>query len=173
MQYRRDRDTGEAFEVLDGLMLKDGYLYKKVAIDSLNFWGLMPSEDELLKFEPCKKEEPDSQEWLTQLFGEQKKKRMRSENGGGNDKVGGKDKGGGKGEGSSSASMSSNFEVHDLVVFGLVPSHLPSTIDILYCQGTVLCFASVVYVFFFAIAVGRISVLLLALRKRIISRYMM
>lgn len=117
MQYRRDRDTGQAFEVLDGLMLKDGYLYKKVAIDSLNFWGLIPSEDELLKFEPCKKEEPDSQEWLTQLFGE-KKKRTRCENGGGNDKVGGKDKGGGKGEGSSSAGTASSFEVHDLVVFG-------------------------------------------------------
>ncbi|KAL6980301.1 hypothetical protein U1Q18_021943 [Sarracenia purpurea var. burkii] len=113
IQYRRDRDTGQAFEVLDGHQLKDGYLYKKVSIDSLSFWGVMPSEDELLKFEPSKKEESDCQEWLKQLFGDQEKKRIIK-----CDKGGGKGgKGGGKGEGSSSSGMASGFEVHDLVFF--------------------------------------------------------
>ncbi|KAF5959372.1 hypothetical protein HYC85_000581 [Camellia sinensis] len=107
IQYRRDRDTGQAFDVLDGMMLKDGYLYKKVSIESLCFGGVMPTEDELLKFEPSKKEESDCQEWLTQLFGEPKKKLVIKS-----------DKGGGKGEGSSSSNMPSGFEVHDLVFFG-------------------------------------------------------
>ena len=112
IQYRRDRDTGLAFEVLDGHQLKDGYLYKKVSLDSLSFWNVMPSEDELLKFEPAQKDESDCQEWLTQLFGEPiKKPSMNCDKGSGKG-------GGGKGEGSSSSSKASSFEVHDLVLFG-------------------------------------------------------
>ncbi|KAL0286332.1 UNVERIFIED_CONTAM: protein RNA-directed DNA methylation 3 [Sesamum angustifolium] len=48
IQFRRDRETNQMFEILDGMMLKDGYLYKKVSIDSLSLWGVMPTEDELL-----------------------------------------------------------------------------------------------------------------------------
>ena len=40
------------FEVLDGLMLKDKYVYKKVYPDSLSLWGVVPTEEELLKFGP-------------------------------------------------------------------------------------------------------------------------
>ncbi|KAL2924364.1 Protein RNA-directed DNA methylation 3 [Bienertia sinuspersici] len=73
IQYRRDRDTGKMFEFLDSLMLKDGFLYKKVSFDSLSFWGVNPSEDELQKFiVPCN-DESDNVEWLSQLYGEQKK----------------------------------------------------------------------------------------------------
>jgi len=116
IQYRRDRDTGQAFEILDGLMLKDGYLYKKVSIDSLNFSSVMPSEGELLKFEPSKKEESNCQEWLTQLYGEEKKKHtLKFEKTGG--KGGGGKGDGGKGEGSSSSSMANSFELHDFVLF--------------------------------------------------------
>ncbi|XP_052187929.1 protein RNA-directed DNA methylation 3 [Diospyros lotus] len=116
IQYRRDRDTGQAFEILDGLMLKDGYLYKKVSIDSLNFSSVMPSEGELLKFEPSKKEESNCQEWLTQLYGEEKKKHtVKFEKTGG--KGGGGKGDGGKGEGSSSSSMANSFELHDFVLF--------------------------------------------------------
>nr|XP_027104908.1 protein RNA-directed DNA methylation 3-like [Coffea arabica] len=107
IQCRRDRDTNKVFEVLDGMMLKDGYLYKKVSIDSLSFWGVTPTEDELLKFEPSRNEEYNDLEWLSQLYGEQKKKRPLFS-----------DKGGGKGEGSSMPSLDTDFEVHDLVFFG-------------------------------------------------------
>ncbi|KAL0310460.1 UNVERIFIED_CONTAM: protein RNA-directed DNA methylation 3 [Sesamum calycinum] len=110
IQFRRDRETNQMFEILDGMMLKDGYLYKKVSIDSLSLWGVMPTEDELLKFEPSKKDESTDVHWLSQLFGEKKKKEVQT--------VKKQDKGNGKSEGSSSASMGNNFEVHDLVFFG-------------------------------------------------------
>ncbi|KAM3698430.1 hypothetical protein ACJW31_06G187600 [Castanea mollissima] len=107
IQYRRDRDTNKLFEVLDGLMLKDGYLYKKVSIDSLSCSGVMPSEEELLKFKSSENNETDDLEWLTQIYGERKKKRViRS------------DKGGGKGEGTSGSSGVNGFDLHDLVCFG-------------------------------------------------------
>ncbi|PIN24453.1 RNA polymerase II transcription elongation factor DSIF/SUPT5H/SPT5 [Handroanthus impetiginosus] len=109
IQTRRDRDTNQVFEVLDGMMLKDGYLYKKISIDSLSFWGVMPTEDELLKFEPAKNDESTDVQWLSQLFGEKKKKEVVSVT---------QDKGGGKSEGSSSISMGNSFEMHDLVFFG-------------------------------------------------------
>lgn len=102
------------FEILDGMMLKDGYLYKKISIDSLSFWGTMPTEDELLKFEPSKKDESTDAQWLSQLFGEKKKKEVE---------IIKPDKGGGKSGGSSSTCMGNNFEVHDLVFFGYVSSY--------------------------------------------------
>ncbi|XP_050938487.1 protein RNA-directed DNA methylation 3 isoform X2 [Cucumis melo] len=108
MQFRRDRETGKLFEFLDGMMLKDGYLYKKISLDSLNCWGVMPSEDELLKFKPSESNESNDLEWLSQLYGEKKKKK----------KVVTTEKGGGKGEGSSGSSSMSSFGDHDLVCFG-------------------------------------------------------
>ena len=67
----------------------------------------MPSEEELLKFKSSENNETDDLEWLTQLYGERKKKRViRS------------DKGGGKGEGSSGSSGANSFDLHDLVCFG-------------------------------------------------------
>lgn len=74
MQCRRDRDTGKVYEFLDGLMLKDGFLYKKVSIDSLSFWDVNPTEEELQKFTLPSNDESDNMEWLSQLYGEQKKK---------------------------------------------------------------------------------------------------
>lgn len=111
IQYRKDRDTNLMFEILDGKMLKDGYLYKKVGTDSLSYWGVMPTEAELLKFEPAINDEPQDVDWLTQLYGDRKKKRITNDF-----KVG--QKGGEKGESSSSSSMENNFEVDDLVFFG-------------------------------------------------------
>lgn len=109
IQSRRDRDTNQMCEVLDGMMLKDGYLYKKVSIDSLSYWGTMPTEDELLKFEPAKKDESTDVQWLNQLFGEKKKEEVE---------VFKWDKGDGKSKGSSSSCVGNNFEVHDLVFIG-------------------------------------------------------
>ncbi|XP_059666033.1 protein RNA-directed DNA methylation 3 [Cornus florida] len=114
IQYRRDRDTGEMLEALDGLMFKDGFIYKKVSIDSLSFWAVTPSEDELLKFMSSTKEESGDLEWLSQLYGDQKKKPTLTPTTKG-DKGGGK---GEKGECSSSSGTGSSFEVHDLVFFG-------------------------------------------------------
>lgn len=108
IHYRHDRDCGILFEVLDGQMLKDGFLYKKISIDSLNCWGVVPLEAELLKFKPSDKNESKDVEWLSQLYGEKKKKKILKS-----------DKGGGKGKGSSSSSSTGNsFELHDLVCFG-------------------------------------------------------
>lgn len=105
IQYRRDRDTGKVFEILDGMMLKDGYLYKKVPINSLSC-SVLPSEDELLKFEPPKDEDLNDLDWLSQLYGEQEGKVMiRS------------DKCDGQGEVLSSDSMENGFKVHDMVFF--------------------------------------------------------
>ncbi|TKY50801.1 RNA-directed DNA methylation 3 [Spatholobus suberectus] len=107
IQFKRDRDTGKVFEVLDGLMLKDGYVYKKVSPDSLSLWGVVPTEEELLKFGPSENNESNDLEWLSQLYGDKKKKRVLRA-----------DKGGGKGESSSGSGVGNGFELYDLVCFG-------------------------------------------------------
>ncbi|KAL2324054.1 hypothetical protein Fmac_023112 [Flemingia macrophylla] len=107
IQIKRDRDTGKVFEVLDGLMLKDGYVYKKVSPDSLSLWGVVPTDEELLKFGPSENNESNDLEWLSQLYGDKKKKRIARA-----------DKGGGKGESSSSSGVVNGFELYDLVCFG-------------------------------------------------------
>ncbi|XP_073016419.1 uncharacterized protein [Primulina eburnea] len=118
IQYRRDRDTNEMFEFLDGMMLKDGYLYKKIPMDSLNYWGVVPTGVELLKFESSKKDESTDVQWLSQLFGEKKKQQVQDVK---QDKGGGKSKGpsssDGKSKGSSSSDVGTSF-MHDLVFFG-------------------------------------------------------
>lgn len=122
------------FEVLDGMMLKDGYLYKKVSIDSLSFWGVVPTADELLKFEPANKDESTDEQWLTQLFGEKKKKEVKHSMKSG--------KGGGKSEGSSSADPENNFELHDLVFIGYISVQYPLIIRIQVSTSAPLtCFA--------------------------------
>lgn len=105
--YSRDRETGMMFQNLDGMKLKDGYLYKKVAVDSLSCWGVEPSEEELLKFQPSEMNDAADLEWLSQLYGEQKKKRTVKN-----------DKGGGKGEGSSSSGLANGFDMYELVCYG-------------------------------------------------------
>ncbi|XP_057428004.1 protein RNA-directed DNA methylation 3 isoform X2 [Lotus japonicus] len=108
IQLKRDRDTGKVFEVLDGMMFKDGFVYKKVSPDSLSLWGVVPTEEELLKFGTSENNESTDLEWLSQLYGDSKKKRV----------VRGADKGGEKGEGTSSSSVVNGFELNDLVCFG-------------------------------------------------------
>lgn len=75
IQNRRDRDAGEVFEILNGMMLKDGYLYKKVPINSLSC-GVIPSEDDILKFGPSKHDDFNDHEWLSQLYNEQERQLM-------------------------------------------------------------------------------------------------
>lgn len=89
-------------------MFKDGFVYKKVSPDSLSLWGVVPTEEELLKFGTSENNESTDLEWLSQLYGDSKKKRV----------VRGADKGGEKGEGTSSSSVVNGFELNDLVCFG-------------------------------------------------------
>ncbi|KAM7526857.1 hypothetical protein LguiA_016759 [Lonicera macranthoides] len=103
IQYRRDRDVSTVFEVLDGMTFKDGYLYKKVPIDSLIFWGLTLSEDEMLRFEPSVNDECKDLEWLSLLYGDKKAVCTTM-----NDNEGGQEEG----------SARRGFEVNDLVLFG-------------------------------------------------------
>lgn len=103
IQYRRDCDVSTVFEVLDGMTFKDGYLYKKVPIDSLIFWGLTLSEDEMLRFEPSVNDESKDLEWLSLLYGDKKAVCTTM-----NDNEGGQEEG----------SARRGFEVNDLVLFG-------------------------------------------------------
>lgn len=72
---KRDRQTGEVFEVLDGLMFKDGFLYKRVALSSLIYWGIQPTETELLKFSssPINRASADDLDWVSNIYGPKKR----------------------------------------------------------------------------------------------------
>lgn len=65
----------------------------------------MPTEEELLKFSHSDNNESDDLEWLSQLYGEKKKKKTTNE------------KGGEKGEGSSVFGLDDGFELYNLVCF--------------------------------------------------------
>ncbi|KAF5208199.1 Transcription elongation factor spt5, partial [Thalictrum thalictroides] len=108
IKLKRDRLTGKVFETICDLKLKDGYLYKKVSIESISYVDVVPSADELLKFKPYKKDASDDAEWLSHLYGEQKKKRS-SECSKGTDKGL---------EGTSETKKGNDFKLHDLVSFG-------------------------------------------------------
>ncbi|PIA34337.1 hypothetical protein AQUCO_03800139v1 [Aquilegia coerulea] len=108
IKLKRDRQTEKVFETICDLKLKDGYLYKKVSIESISYVDVVPSADELLKFKPYKKDASDDAEWLSHLYGEQKKKRLSECS-----------KGTAKGlEGTSETKKGNDFQLHDLVSFG-------------------------------------------------------
>ncbi|RLN30535.1 hypothetical protein C2845_PM05G32910 [Panicum miliaceum] len=75
IEMKRDRQTGEVFEVLDGLMFKDGFLYKRVALSSLIYWGIQPTETELLKFSssPINRASADDLDWVSSIYGPKKR----------------------------------------------------------------------------------------------------
>ncbi|ONK75729.1 uncharacterized protein A4U43_C03F19930 [Asparagus officinalis] len=101
IEIRRDRHSGECFEILDGLMLKDGYLYKKVSIASIVYWGVEPSKDELLKFTEMSKPEEEDVSWLSSVYNVRKKIKPSKDS----DLKGSSEKG-------------NSFNLHDLVLFG-------------------------------------------------------
>ncbi|XP_008794002.2 protein RNA-directed DNA methylation 3 [Phoenix dactylifera] len=68
IEVRRDRQTGEIFEILDGLMLKDGFLYKRVSIGSVICWGVQPSDMELLKFSSVGKDGDEHLNWVSSVY---------------------------------------------------------------------------------------------------------
>lgn len=101
IQVRRDRQTGEEFDVLDGLMLKDGFVYKKVSIGSLVCWGVKPSKSELLQFNESNKDEPEDLGWISSVYsGQQKIKVVEASHQKSDDKQG------------------NGYKLFDLVLFG-------------------------------------------------------
>ncbi|KAK8916043.1 hypothetical protein KSP39_PZI023264 [Platanthera zijinensis] len=50
VERRRDKDTGEYFEMVENLMFKDGFLYKTVSMKSIRSQNIQPTFDELEKF---------------------------------------------------------------------------------------------------------------------------
>lgn len=88
------------------MQLKDGYVYKKLSPDSLSFWGVVPTEEQILKFGSSENNESNDMEWLSNIYGDSKKKRVIVA-----------DKGDGKGEGSSGSGAVNGFELYALVCF--------------------------------------------------------
>ncbi|VAH20895.1 unnamed protein product [Triticum turgidum subsp. durum] len=81
IESKRDRQTGDVFEVLDGLMFKDGFLYKRVALSSLIYWGIQPTDTEILKFSssPSIKSSADDMDWVSGIYGHHKKRNVPRE----------------------------------------------------------------------------------------------
>uniref|UniRef100_A0A0C9RJB2 Transcription elongation factor SPT5 n=1 Tax=Wollemia nobilis TaxID=56998 RepID=A0A0C9RJB2_9CONI len=51
VERKRDPVTGELFETIEGMMFKDGYVYKTVSMKSISSQNIQPSFDELQKFQ--------------------------------------------------------------------------------------------------------------------------
>ncbi|XP_057873734.1 putative transcription elongation factor SPT5 homolog 1 [Cryptomeria japonica] len=51
VERKRDSVTGEVFETIEGMMFKDGYVYKTVSMKSISSQNIQPSFDELQKFQ--------------------------------------------------------------------------------------------------------------------------
>ncbi|PAN08467.1 hypothetical protein PAHAL_1G415200 [Panicum hallii] len=70
---RRNRDSGEYFDVVGSLMFKDGFLYKTFSMKSIRTQNIQPSFDELEKFKrPCDDLNEDVAS-LSTLFSDRKK----------------------------------------------------------------------------------------------------
>uniref|UniRef100_A0A0E0L958 Transcription elongation factor SPT5 n=1 Tax=Oryza punctata TaxID=4537 RepID=A0A0E0L958_ORYPU len=73
VERRRDKDSGEYFEMIDGLMFKDGFLYKTVSIKSISTQNIQPSFDELEKFRKPGDDMNGDMSSLSTLFANRKK----------------------------------------------------------------------------------------------------
>uniref|UniRef100_A0ACD5Z5R6 Uncharacterized protein n=1 Tax=Avena sativa TaxID=4498 RepID=A0ACD5Z5R6_AVESA len=73
VERRRHRDSGEYFEVVDGLMFEDGFLRKTVSIKSISTHNVHPSLDELEKFRRVGDDINDDVASLSTLFTNRKK----------------------------------------------------------------------------------------------------
>ncbi|KAL4178916.1 hypothetical protein AMTRI_Chr13g117550 [Amborella trichopoda] len=68
VERRRDSITGEYFETIDGMMFKDGYLYKTVSMKSISSQNIQPSFDELEKFRKPGKDSDGDMASLSTVF---------------------------------------------------------------------------------------------------------
>jgi transcription elongation factor SPT5 len=62
-------------------MFKDGFLYKRVALSSLIYWGIQPTDIERVKFSssPSTKTSADDMEWVSSVYGHKKKRNVPRE----------------------------------------------------------------------------------------------
>ncbi|KAM0926843.1 hypothetical protein ACQ4PT_003027 [Festuca glaucescens] len=73
VERRRHRDSGEYFEVVDGLTFEDGFLRKTVSIKSISTHNVQPSLDELEKFRRVGDDINEDVASLSTLFSNRKK----------------------------------------------------------------------------------------------------
>ncbi|TVU28725.1 hypothetical protein EJB05_20255 [Eragrostis curvula] len=73
VERRRNRNSGEYFDVVDGLMFKDGFLHKTYSIKSISTQNVKPSFDELEKFRKPGDDLNEDVASLSSLFSNRKK----------------------------------------------------------------------------------------------------
>ncbi|KAL4178910.1 hypothetical protein AMTRI_Chr13g117500 [Amborella trichopoda] len=73
VERKQDAITGEYFETIDGMMFKDGYLYKTVSMKSISSQNIQPSFDELEKFRKPGKDSDGDMAGLSTVFANRKK----------------------------------------------------------------------------------------------------
>ncbi|XP_042514396.1 putative transcription elongation factor SPT5 homolog 1 [Macadamia integrifolia] len=73
VERRRDPVTGDYFENIDGLMFKDGFLYKTVSMKSISSQNIQPTFDELEKFQNSGEDGDGDMSSLSTLFANRKK----------------------------------------------------------------------------------------------------
>ncbi|KAM0832722.1 hypothetical protein ACQ4PT_064717 [Festuca glaucescens] len=73
VERRRDKDSGEYFEMVDGLMFKDGFLHKIVSLKSIHTQSIQPTFDELEKFKKPGDDMNGDSSSLSTLFSNRKK----------------------------------------------------------------------------------------------------
>ncbi|KAM7518732.1 hypothetical protein LguiB_017694 [Lonicera macranthoides] len=73
VERRRDPMTGDYFENINGMMFKDGFLYKTVSMKSISSQNIQPSFDELEKFRQPGENGDGDMASLSTLFANRKK----------------------------------------------------------------------------------------------------
>ncbi|KAI5680813.1 hypothetical protein M9H77_02040 [Catharanthus roseus] len=73
VERRRDPNTGDYFENIGGMMFKDGFLYKTVAMKSISTLNIQPTFDELEKFRQPTENGDGDMASLSTLFANRKK----------------------------------------------------------------------------------------------------
>ncbi|XP_043717650.1 putative transcription elongation factor SPT5 homolog 1 isoform X2 [Telopea speciosissima] len=73
VERRRDAATGAYFENIDGMMFKDGFLYKTVSMKSISSQNIHPTFDELEKFRKPGEDGDGDTSGLSTLFANRKK----------------------------------------------------------------------------------------------------
>ncbi|GER47850.1 transcription elongation factor SPT5 [Striga asiatica] len=73
VERRRDPSTGDYFEKIEGMMFKDGFLYKNVSLKSLSTQNVQPTFDELEKFRHSGEGGDGDMAGLSTLFANRKK----------------------------------------------------------------------------------------------------
>ncbi|KAL3638889.1 hypothetical protein CASFOL_016796 [Castilleja foliolosa] len=73
VERRRDQSTGDYYEKIEGMMFKDGFLYKNVSLKSLSTQNVQPNFDELEKFRQPTESGDGDMSSLTMLFANRKK----------------------------------------------------------------------------------------------------